>query len=116
MSRSSLRSLPTASPVIRSARAADLPDISGWPQTHLPMLIGVVAILLFAGIFGVWGAVAPLASAAIAPGIIKAEGNRRTVQHLEGGILREILVVIGSRRGRCWRASTTWPVRLSTRP
>ena len=28
----------------------------------------------------------------IAPGMIKVEGNRRTVQHLEGGIVREILV------------------------
>ena len=97
MSRSTTRSLPTGSPLVRAARAADPPDISGRPPTRLPMLIGIGAILLFAGAFGVWGAVAPLASAAIAPGIIKAEGNRRTVQHLEGGIVREILVRDGDR-------------------
>ncbi len=35
---------------------------------------------------------APLAGAAIASGVISPEGSRQTVQHLEGGIIREILV------------------------
>jgi HlyD family secretion protein len=61
------------------------------------MLAGVIAIVLFAGTFGVWGTLAPLASATIAPGVIKAEGSRRTVQHLEGGIVREILVRDGDK-------------------
>jgi HlyD family secretion protein len=61
------------------------------------MLVGMAAILLFAGTFAVWGSVAPLASAAIAPGAIKSEGSRRTVQHLEGGIVRELLVRDGDR-------------------
>jgi HlyD family secretion protein len=61
------------------------------------MFLGLGAILLFVGVFGAWGSVAPLASAAIAPGVIKAEGSRRTVQHLEGGIVREILVHDGDK-------------------
>ncbi len=72
-------------------------DLKTRPQTRLPLLIGMGAILLFAGVFGVWGSVAPLASAAIAPGAIKAEGSRRTVQHLEGGIVREIMVRDGDK-------------------
>ena len=36
--------------------------------------------------------VVPLSEAAIAPGTIKAEGSRRTIAHLDGGIVREILV------------------------
>lgn len=40
----------------------------------------------------VWSAVAPLSGAVIAVGIVKTELNRKTVQHQEGGIVREILV------------------------
>lgn len=52
--------------------------------------------LTFVGLLG-WAAFAPLDSAVIAPGVISAEGNRKTVQHLEGGILRKILVRDGDR-------------------
>ncbi|PZP47534.1 MAG: HlyD family type I secretion periplasmic adaptor subunit [Azospirillum brasilense] len=62
------------------------------PRTRGPMLLGIASIALFVGGFGTWSFTAPLSEAAIAPGVIKAEGNRRAVQHLEGGIVREILV------------------------
>ena len=59
---------------------ARLLKIAGW------------AVLAFLAIFALWGFIAPLSKAAIAPGIVQVEGRRRTVQHLEGGIVREILV------------------------
>ena len=37
-------------------------------------------------------ALAPLSSAAMAPGIVRVETERKTVQHLEGGIIAELLV------------------------
>jgi HlyD family secretion protein len=45
--------------------------------------------------FGVWSAFAPLESAAIAFGAVESESSRKTIQHLEGGIVREILVKDG---------------------
>ncbi len=57
-----------------------------------PKLIGYAVILLFFGGFGAWATFATLASAAIAPGLVSPEGDRKTVEHLEGGIVREILV------------------------
>ena len=42
--------------------------------------------------FGFWAAQAPLESAAIAGGAIEAESSRKTIQHLEGGIIRRILI------------------------
>jgi HlyD family secretion protein len=45
--------------------------------------------------FGTWSVVAPLESAAVATGIVEAESSRKTLQHLEGGIVREILVSDG---------------------
>ena len=44
---------------------------------------------------GTWSTFAPLESAAIAVGVVEAESSRKTVQHLEGGIIREILVADG---------------------
>ena len=57
-----------------------------------PKLMGYGAILLFFGGFGAWGTIASLASAAIAPGVVSPDGSRKTIQHLEGGIVREIHV------------------------
>jgi HlyD family secretion protein/epimerase transport system membrane fusion protein len=62
-----------------------------------PVLIGTLVVLLFFAGLGGWAATAPLASAAIASGVISPDGNRRTVQHLEGGIIRDILVREGDR-------------------
>jgi epimerase transport system membrane fusion protein len=54
--------------------------------------IGIVSVLVVFGGFGTWAALAPLSSAAIGPGVISVENYRKTVQHLEGGIVREIKV------------------------
>jgi HlyD family secretion protein len=67
------------------------------PRTRWPAVFGLAIFLVFVVGFGAWSAMAPLAEAAIAPGVIKVEGNRRTVQHLEGGIVREILVRDGTK-------------------
>jgi HlyD family secretion protein len=62
------------------------------PRTRAPVLFGWVIVLVFVVGFGAWAAITPLAEAAIAAGLLKVEGTRRTVQHFEGGIVREILV------------------------
>ena len=54
----------------------------------------MVGVFVFG--FGAWAAVSPLASAAIANGVVSPEGNKRTVQHLEGGIIRELTVKDGA--------------------
>ncbi|MGI9520082.1 MAG: HlyD family type I secretion periplasmic adaptor subunit [Hyphomicrobiaceae bacterium] len=57
-----------------------------------PVRIGVFLICVFLFGFGVWAAVVPLAGGAVAPGIISPDGSKRTVQHLEGGIIRALHV------------------------
>ena len=42
-----------------------------------------------------WASLAPLDSAAIAPGVLSVEGNRKTIQHLEGGIVDNIEIKEG---------------------
>ena len=54
-----------------------------------------VIVALVLGI-GIWMVVTPLSGAAIAPGAVKVDMNRKTLQHQEGGIIKEILVRDGS--------------------
>jgi len=67
------------------------------PRTRWPIIMGMVVMVGFFGGFMLWATIVPLAEAAIAPGVIKVEGTRRTLAHLEGGIVREILVRDGTR-------------------
>jgi HlyD family secretion protein/epimerase transport system membrane fusion protein len=62
-----------------------------------PLRIGALIILLTFGGLGVWACIAPIDSAAVAPGVVMVESNRRVIQHLEGGIVRDILVDEGSK-------------------
>lgn len=57
-----------------------------------PILFGVSLIFIMLGIFGLWSAVAPIDSAAIAAGRVILDSNKKTIDHLEGGIVDEILV------------------------
>jgi HlyD family type I secretion membrane fusion protein len=50
-----------------------------------------VMFLFFVGFLG-WAALVPLESALLAPGVIVVESHRKVVQHLEGGIVRQVLV------------------------
>lgn len=53
---------------------------------------GFLFLIFTLGIFMAWGALAPLSSAIIAPGEVIVENYRRTIQHLEGGIIEQIFV------------------------
>ena len=59
--------------------------------------LAVIALALTFGVGGLWSVLAPLSGAVIAQGVIKVEANTKLVQHLEGGIVRRILVKDGDR-------------------
>ena len=54
--------------------------------------MGAVVLTLGFGGLGGWASMAPMKSAALAPGVVKVASERKTIQHLEGGIVKEILV------------------------
>lgn len=58
---------------------------------------GVLLMVATFGGFGSWAFLAPLAAAVIAPGSFVATGQNKIVQHLEGGIIKEIVVAEGDR-------------------
>ena len=65
-------------------------------------IAGSVVIFGFMGGFTVWAATAPLAAGAVVRGVVGPEASRKSVSHLEGGIISEILVKEGDlvRRGQ----------------
>jgi len=83
------------SAAIRSAPVASLD--ADRPRAGAALALGLVTLIGFGGGFAAWATLAPLAEAALAPGLIKVEGTRRTLQHLEGGLVQEILVRDGDR-------------------
>lgn len=53
--------------------------------------IGVAIVLVTFGLFGTWAALAPLGNAVYGTGVVMVQSYRKTVQHLEGGIVKELL-------------------------
>lgn len=59
---------------------------------HGSVAVGAAAIAIALGGLIAWSAVAPLSSAVISSGVVAVDSNRKTVQHLTGGIVKDILV------------------------
>lgn len=72
----------------------DEPQIADTPLARCRELTiaGLALVGVFLIGFGTWSAFAPLESAAVAPGVVVSESSRKTIQHLEGGIVSAILV------------------------
>lgn len=51
---------------------------------------GLTMVFVTFGIFGTWAAFAPLSSAVHGTGVVTVQNYRKTVQHLEGGIVKEL--------------------------
>lgn len=62
------------------------------PDLRGPVLSIYLIVLIGLGGFLAWTASAPLAGGAVMSGRVSVESNRQVVQHLEGGIVSEILV------------------------
>lgn len=63
---------------------------SRFSSTHSTINFGLCLIFVIFGLIGGWAAIAPLSQGAVASGKVVVENQRKTVQHLEGGIVKEI--------------------------
>ncbi len=62
---------------------------------RIPIIFGMFMLVFLFVIFGLWSVLAPIDSAAIASGQVALDSNKKTIQHLEGGIIETILVTEG---------------------
>src|SRR5882757_1840062 len=60
-------------------------------------LAGWLIIATFFGGIGAWAATAPLNGAVIGNAVVKVDGNRKSVQHLDGGIVKELRIKEGDK-------------------
>src|SRR6185437_16625310 len=61
-------------------------------STKMPTVAGALIMAVVLMGFGVWGNTAPIAGAVVASGVFVATGQNKTIQHLEGGVISDILV------------------------
>src|SRR5438874_10338313 len=90
------RGMPPAINVRGTKPAAD-----GRPSDSIKRvaLAGWLIIAVFFGGIGFWAATAPLNGAVVGNAVVKVEGNRKSVQHLDGGIVKELRVKEGDKVG-----------------
>lgn len=79
----------------RAAQADGIPVASGNFRRY--SVIGALVLAVGLGGFMLWSATAPLASAVVSNGQVVIEGYRKTIQHLEGGIIASLHVEEGDR-------------------
>ena len=75
------------------------PASDGAPSDSIKQvaLAGWIIIALFFGGIGSWAATAPLNGAIVGNAIIKVDGNRKSVQHLDGGIVKDLRIKEGDK-------------------
>ena len=73
----------------QAGNARRSPALASLRRYYLLGLIGIAT--LFGGV-GAWAAIFEISGGVIAPGSVVVEGNTKKVQHLEGGIVKEIAV------------------------
>ncbi|MFO1302138.1 MAG: HlyD family type I secretion periplasmic adaptor subunit [Burkholderiales bacterium] len=87
----------TTATSLADALRRDAPDETVRGALHVLRRHALWAAAATAMSAGLWVALAPLSGAVIAPAQLKVELNRKTVQHQEGGIVREIFVRDGAK-------------------
>lgn len=73
-----------------------VPDIPGGRPFSIPAIFaGFLTIAAFSSGLAAWSLHAPIEGAVVSPGVVSVASYRKTIQHLEGGIVDEIMVKEG---------------------
>lgn len=80
-----------------AAKPAEAEVVTPTDSMRGAAIAGWVIVGLFFGVIGTWALTAPLNGAVVANSVVKVEGNRKSVQHLDGGIVKELRVKEGDR-------------------
>ena len=78
-----------------SGKATDATDAERLSDTRGPIRLGFWALVVGFGLFMAWAIWAPLDEGVPAPATVAVESRRTTIQHIQGGVVRERLVKDG---------------------
>lgn len=95
MTKSELLERPSPSrplTVVPPSELATQQDLPAVADASRPSRIGIWALLIGLGGFLVWAAFAPLDEGVPSQGLVAIDTKRKAVQHLNGGIVKEVLV------------------------
>ncbi|WP_312862147.1 HlyD family type I secretion periplasmic adaptor subunit [Rhizobium sp. P32RR-XVIII] len=88
-SRSNVVALP-GNTMLRQEALPELTTVRDAIKGPVRLGFAVIVVFVLGGL--AWSLLVPIAAGAVAPGIISPDGSRRTVQHLEGGIIHALKV------------------------
>ena len=86
---------PPAAPSKPKAAPKPAPDSTPKVSARTPLLAGFGVLAVLVGGFGWWAATTDIAGAVIASGRIEVDSNRQVVQHVDGGVVDDVLVEEG---------------------
>ena len=81
---------------VMTATDAPVEDVELKSDTRPVIRLGFWTLIVGFGLFLAWAAWAPLGEGVAAPAQVSVETRRKTIQHLQGGVIRELKVREGN--------------------
>ncbi|MBK6470855.1 MAG: HlyD family type I secretion periplasmic adaptor subunit [Betaproteobacteria bacterium] len=75
----------------------DVEPVELQTDTRSPARLGFWVLVVGFGLFMAWAAWAPLDEGVVAPATVSVEMRRKTIQHLQGGVIKDVVVREGQR-------------------
>lgn len=73
----------------------DVDEVTPSSDTRGPIRLGFWVLVVGFGLFLAWAAWAPLDEGVSAPATVSVESRRKTIQHMQGGVIRQVAVTEG---------------------
>ncbi len=88
----------SATPLPRSGDTdvVDAKEVVRQSDTRGPIWLGFWVLIVGLGLFVAWAAWAPLDEGVAAPAVVSVDGRRKTIQHMQGGVVQRVLVRDGA--------------------
>jgi len=77
------------------ATVTDVDDVKLNTDTRSTIRLGFWVLIVGFGVFLAWATLAPLDEGVVAPSTVSIEQRRKVIQHIQGGVVREVLVKEG---------------------
>ncbi len=74
----------------------DAKEVARLSDTRAPIRLGFWVLIVGFGLFLAWAAWAPLDEGVAAPAVVSVESRRKTIQHMQGGVVKQVMIKDGA--------------------